>query len=101
MSSMPAGDTNPGRGKTSKDTKEKRVTRGHNIVVDGWAGASDPGPHPNSHLTHKHSHKVSKMLVFSTFGLDHYEWTDQWTNGRTDRRMEGQTKPFIELRVRN
>ena len=26
--------------------KEKQVTRGHNIVADGWAGASNPHPHP-------------------------------------------------------
>ena len=24
----------------------KQVTRGHNIVADGWAGASNPHPHP-------------------------------------------------------
>ena len=29
----------------------KQVTRGHNIVADGWAGASIPHPHPNPHPT--------------------------------------------------
>ena len=33
---------------------------------------------------------------FSTFRLNHYGQTDGWTDG-TDR----QTKPLIELRVRN
>ena len=26
--------------------QEKKVTRGYNIVVDGWAGASNPHPNP-------------------------------------------------------
>ena len=26
--------------------KKEQVTRGHNIVADGWAGASNPHPHP-------------------------------------------------------
>ena len=38
----------------------KQVMRGHNIVADGWAGASNPHPHPNIH----HTQKVSKTLFF-------------------------------------
>ena len=33
----------------------KQVTRGHNIVVDGWAGASNPYPHPKPHPIKKHT----------------------------------------------
>ena len=27
------------------------MTRGHNIVADGWAGAANPYPHPTPHPT--------------------------------------------------
>jgi len=74
---------------------EKQVTRGHNIVADGWAGASNPHPHPNPSPTLKHTQKVSKTLVFPLFNS--MTMTDKRTNGRTD----GRTKPLIELRVRN
>ena len=33
----------------------KQVTRGHNIVADGWAGAFKPHPHPNPTAILKHS----------------------------------------------
>ena len=62
----------------------KQVTRGHNIVAEGWAGASNSHPHPM--LPHQNGR-------FSTFRLVGY--------GRTDGRTEGRTKPLIELRVRN
>ena len=63
---------------------EKQVTPGHNIVADGWAGASKPHPHPNPHSpTHKHTQKVSKTLVFPLF--DSITMTDGRTNGRTDK----------------
>ena len=94
--------------------KEKQVTRGHNIVADGWAGASNPHPHPNpihtlTHTpsTHKHTQKVSKTSVFPLFDsitmMDGPtdQRTDGRTNGRTDQRTDGRTKPLIELRVRN
>ena len=45
----------------------KQVTRGHNIVADGWAGVSNPNPPPNLLQTLKHTQKVSKMLVFPRF----------------------------------
>ena len=70
----------------------KQVTRGHNIVADGWAGASNPHPHPNQGPTLKRAQKVSKTLVFNSITM-----TDQRTDGPTD----GRTKPLIELRVRN
>ena len=34
---------------------------------------------------------------FHTFQLDHYGWT----NGPTDQRTDGRTKPLIKLHVRN
>ena len=41
----------------------EQVTRGHNIVGDGWAGASNPQPHPNP--------TVSKY-TFSSFHSEFY-----------------------------
>ena len=32
------------------EAKMQQVTRGHNIVADGWAGASNLHPHPNPHI---------------------------------------------------
>ena len=59
----------------------EQVTRGHNIVADGWAGASNPHPHPNPPLTLKHTQKVFKNAHLPTFPL---VLTDGWTDGRTD-----------------
>ena len=73
------------------DPMQKQVTRGHNIVADGWAEASNPHPHPNPPPTLKHTQKVSETLVFTLF----YPIT--MTDGPTDQR----TKPLIELRVLN
>ena len=36
-------------------SKVQQVTRGHNIVAGGWAGASNPHPHPKPHSIHKHT----------------------------------------------
>ena len=62
------------------------MTQGHDIVADGWEGASNPHPHLNTQTFTK----VSKTLVFPHF---HHGWTDG--------RIDGRTKPLIELRVRN
>ena len=61
----------------------KQVTRGHNIVADGLAGASNPNSNPNSQPTHKHTQKVSKTLIFSisTRSLQ----TDRRTKGPRDQ----------------
>ena len=67
-----------------KKVRKKQVTRGHNIVVDGWAGASNPHPHPNTPSTHKHTQKVSKTLIFTLFD-------SIITDGLTDRLMDGPT----------
>ena len=67
-------------------TEEKQVTRGHNIVADGWAGAAKPHPHSRTHPTpfptQTHTRKASKTLVFPLF--DSWSRTDQRTDGRTD-----------------
>ena len=53
------------------DFFDKQVTRGHNIVADGWAGAANPHPHPMLHPTplptQTHTQKASKTLVFPLF----------------------------------
>ena len=71
------------------------MTRGHNIVADGWAAAATPHPHPMPHPTpfptQTHTQKASETLVFPLFD----SWS--WTNGPTDRRTDGRTKPLIEL----
>ena len=72
----------------------EQVTRDHNIVADGWAGASNPHPYPNPQPTHKHTQKVSKTLVFPLFD----SWvTDQRTDGPTDRPMDQLTDHHSEL----
>ena len=74
------------------------MTRGHNIVVDGWAAASNPHPHPKSHTCMHKKHLKRSFLHFATRV---HGPTDQRTNGPTDGRMDRLTKPLIELRVRN
>ena len=64
---------------------QEQVTRGPNIVADGWAGASNPHPYPNLLPTLKHTQKVSKTLVFPRFNSMTLDGpTDQRTNGLTD-----------------
>ena len=58
----------------------KHVTRGHDIVADGWAGASNPHPHPDTH-PHTNIHNKYQNSCFSAFRLDHYGLTD----GPTDK----------------
>ena len=53
-------------------------------------------PTPNYIPCPSHMHKKpSKMLIFALFD------SCPRTNGPTDRRTDGRTKPLIELRVRN
>ena len=46
--------------------KRKQVTRGHNIVANGWAGASNPHPHPNPPQTYAKGIKKRSFSHFST-----------------------------------
>ena len=65
----------------------EQVTRGHNIVADGCAGACNP---------HTHSISSPKRILNACFPF--FRLNDP---GRMDRRTDGWTKPFIELRVRS
>ena len=58
----------------------KQVTRGHNIVADGWAGAWNPYPYPPPPYADSHTQTII------TDG-----WTDGLTDGHMDRRMDGQS----------
>ena len=64
-------------------SSEKQVTRGHNIVTNGWAGAANPHPNLMPHLTPfpTQTHKKTITLVLSLFNLC----------GRTDEPMDGQS----------
>ena len=53
--------------KKEEEEIEEQVTRGHNIVADGWAGASNPHPHPNPHPTHTNIHKKYLKRLFFHF----------------------------------
>ena len=44
---------------------EEQVTRGHNIVADGWAGASNPHPHPDPPQHSNIHNKSSKDCTWS------------------------------------
>ena len=79
-----------------KEKNMRKVTRGHNIVADRWAGASNPHPHPNLPPTLKHTQKVFQNARFPTFRL---VLTDGPTDGWTDGPLDGQS--HLELRVRN
>ena len=78
-------------GENRKGTESKRaikqVTRGHNIVADGWAGASNPHPYPIPLPTLTHTKSI-KNARFPTFQLDDPGRTDGRTDGPTDRRTD-------------
>ena len=40
----------------------KQLTRGHNIVADGWAGASNPYPPPTPHIHSNLKKKQSRTV---------------------------------------
>ena len=67
----------------------KQVTRGHNIVADGWAKASSPNLYPNPQPTYKQK----KHTCFPSSQFDDPRPIDGRTNGQTN----GRTKPLIEL----
>ena len=58
------------------------MTRGHNIIADGWAGASNPNPYPKS-PTHMQK-KVSKQS-FPHFSTCVHGRTNRRTNQRMDK----------------
>ena len=67
--------------------REKQVTRGHNIVADGLAGAANPHPHPTPFPTQTHTQKASKRSFFHFLTCAH-GLTDLQTDGPTDQRTD-------------
>ena len=67
--------------------KTKQVTRGHNIVANGWAGASNTHSHPMLPI---HTQKTAKTRILALF----------YSCPRTNRQIDRRTKPDVELRVR-
>ena len=67
--------------------------RGHNTVMDGWAGAANPHlystPRPIPFPTQTYTQKASKILLSPLFNS--HSQTDQWTDGWMDRRTDGWT----------
>ena len=69
--------------------QKKQLTRGYNIIADGWAGASNPHRHlnPNSNL-----HTTS-----SFFQLVNSITTEQWTNRPTDKDYYRVASPQLKM----
>ena len=57
----------------------KQVPRGHNIIADGWAGASNSNPYPMPPHIPRNNHK-SSFLHFST---DAHERNDRLSDGQS------------------
>ena len=49
----------------------KQVTQGHNIVANGWAGASSPHPNPTTPTSHTQTECIYN-ICFSSFQPDHH-----------------------------
>ena len=75
---------------------EEQVTRGHNIVADGWVEASTPILTP-THPPHSNIRKKYLKRLFPTFKHNDL----RWTNGSTDQQTNAWAEPLIELRVSN
>ena len=66
------------------------MTRGHNVVAEGWAGASNPQSHPNHTPnpppTHSHTNDTNYSTLNTRFSHFQFE-RDKWsvTNGWTDK----------------
>ena len=61
--------------------ERKQVTRGHNIVADGWAGASNPHFDP-THPPTAHKHQKRSLSYFSTRA---HGRMDQWMDQQMDK----------------
>ena len=81
------------RNKVKRTNERKQVTRGHNIIADGWAGTCNSHPHPRPHHTQTITTAALKMQLGQ---LDQHRPMDGQTDGLTDV----WTKPLIEVRVR-
>ena len=69
-------------------TKQGRIHG--RTVVDGWAGAILQKP-----LV------TTRLQIFKLLNLNHHGLTDGPMEQRNNKPMDGQTKPVLELRVRN
>ena len=78
---------------------KKQVTRGHNIIANGWAGADNPNPHPRPPHTHSHGETITAATSKCVFS--HFPTQSPQMDQRTDERTNGRTKPLIELRVQD
>ena len=80
----------------------QQVTRGHNIVADGWAGASNPQPHPNHTPNPSRTHlQTNKQYQLQNHKYAFFAFLTRAWQLERDQRTNGRTKPLIELRVRN
>ena len=80
--------------------EQEQVTRGYNIVADGWAGVYSP-------LTHTHTHKWDISGVrLHTFQLVRCELTngltdglmDKWSNEQTDKQNASYRAATLRLK---
>ena len=72
-------------------SEREQVTRGHNIVADGWAGASTPQPTSNTQT-------YTKSIENAPFQLDHHDGpTDRRTDGPTDKASYRVARPQLKI----
>ena len=74
------------------------MMRGHNMVADGWVGASNPQPYPNHTPkpppTHSHTNNRPTKCSFINARFPRFQVerdNSSVTNGLTDRRTNGPT----------
>ena len=81
---------------------KEHVKRGHNFVVDGWAGAYIPNPHPLPPPSNNHTDNHNCNYMNARFRTFDSSVTDGGMDEQMDGRTDGQTKPLYlkELRVR-
>ena len=68
---------------------KKQVTRGHNIVADGWAGESNPQPHlplPTRPPPHTLTRTNNCSMINERFSRFQLSVTEEPMDGRTDGR---------------
>ena len=77
-----------------RTTYMKQVTRGHNIVANGWAGASNPHPYT---MPPTHTQEPSKTFIFTLF----YSCprTERRTNGPTDKVSHRVACPQLKIKI--
>ena len=66
----------------------EQVMRDHNIIADGWAGASNSHSHPTPNPSYKHTKSIYNAH-FPTFGLVSKDWRlNQCTTRPMDQRTD-------------